>query len=563
MAAGKILVLGIDGATLDLILPWSQAGKLPVFRQLIHEGAYGKLRSTIIPSSAPAWTSFMTGKNPGKHGIFSFFQLIPGTYKIGITSGKQREGKTLWSILSEAGKSVGVLNVPMTYPAESVNGFNIAGYPSPSYHNTYFSYPRGFVGEIQETFGSYPAAPHTRDRILKGDIDGAIEELFEGLELRGKISRFLRNRDPLDFFCEVITETDQAQHFFWHLTDIHHPRYDPILVKRYGNVILSVYKKIDKLLGDILGELGREWTLIIMSDHGACVNHKGNSTLQGWLRNLGVLQARQSAPHPFIHRVKKLMRLLYPWVKDLSPRSIKDIVARLVPNLSLSVNDYMLGGTSFEEIAWNKTKAFWLWELLWVNLEGRQPMGIVPRGEEYERLRDYLIVQLLQARDYKTGQRVIREVFKKEEVFNGKYLEEAPDLQILWDESVVISGMTGLREGEQEHRVAFPREDDIRTGEHSLFGTLILWGRGIKKDCLLSNAEILDLSPTILHIMGQPIPSDMDGRVLTEAFESDFLRHPVRYEKAPREGSEGSEEAYDEEEMKEIREQLKGLGYLG
>jgi len=200
---------------------------------------------------------------------------------------------------------------------------------------------------------------------------------------------------------------------------------------------------------------------------------------------------------------------------------------------------------------------------LWVNMEGRQPKGIVARGQEYEHVRDYLLTQLLQAKDYKTGQKVIREVFKKEEVFKGKYLDEAPDLQILWDEGGVISGMTAQREGEPEYRVAFPREDDIRTGEHSPFGLVILWGRGIKKGHVLSNAEIVDLSPTILHLMDQPIPPDMDGRVLVDAFEGEFLKRPIRYEKAPRDGGEAREEAYSEKEMKEMREQLKGLGYLG
>jgi predicted AlkP superfamily phosphohydrolase/phosphomutase len=557
------MVVGIDGATLDLVVPWSQSGELPVFKRLIDEGVHGKLRSTIIPSSAPAWTSFMTGKNPGKHGIFSFFRLMPGTYKIGITNGKQRDGRTLWSILSDAGKKVGVINVPLTYPAESVNGFHIAGYPSPSYRDPYFSYPRGFAGEIQRVFGSYPVIPNTRGRLLKGDIGGAIEELFRGLELREKISHFLRTRYPLDFFCDVITETDQAQHFFWHLTDNHHPRYDPTLAKQYGNVILSIYKRIDKFLGDILKWLGEEWTLILVSDHGACMNHKGNSTLQGWLQNLGMLQVRPSPRHHLIHLLKMLMRWLYPLAKDFSPRGVKDMVTRIIPNLSLSTNEYMLGGTSFDEIAWDKTKAFWLWELLWINLKSRQPKGIVARGEEYEQVRDYLLTQLLQAKDYKTGQRVIREVFKKEEVLKGKYVDEAPDLQILWEERDVISGMTARRENEQKDRVAFPREDDIRTGEHSPFGMVILWGRGIKKGHLLSNAEIVDLSPTILHMMDQPIPSDMDGRVLVDAFEADFLERPIRYEKTPGDGNAGGEEAYGEEEMKQIREQLKGLGYLG
>jgi len=196
MTPCKIMVMGIDGGTLDLVVPWSQSGELPNLKRLIDEGVCGKLRSTVIPSSASAWTSFMTGKNPGKHGIFSFFRLIPGTYKIGITSGKQRDGKTLWSILSDAGKKVGIINVPMTYPAESVNGFHLAGYPSPSYRDPYFSYPRGLGGEIQKVFGSYPAIPNTRGRLLKGDVDGAIEELCSAFDLKEKIfSAFLLASD--------------------------------------------------------------------------------------------------------------------------------------------------------------------------------------------------------------------------------------------------------------------------------------------------------------------------------------------------------------------------------
>lgn len=563
MRPHKIMVVGIDGATLDLIIPWSTSGELPVFRRLIEEGVHGKLRSTAIHSSASAWTSFMTGKNPGKHGIFSFYRLIPGTYKIDITSGRQRDGKTLWSILSEAGKQVGVVNVPMTYPAESVHGFNIAGFPSPSYPDTHLSYPRQLLGEIIDTFGSYPEVPNTRGHVLKGDIYGAIQGLVSPLELREKISQFLRDKYHLDFFCEVITETDQAQHFFWHLTDTHHPRYDPTQVKKHGDVILSLYKKIDTLLGTIIEELSEEWILIIMSDHGACLNHKGHSALQNWLKNLGFLHLRQGSSYHPITLAKMAIRHLYPLAKEFSPRIVKEMMKRFFPNVSLPIDDYLPGRASFDDIVWDKTEAFWLWELLWINLEGRQPKGIVARGEQYERLRDNIRDQLIQARDYKTGRRVIREVFRKEEVFKGKYLDEAPDIGILWDESDVISGITSQREDESEYRVAFPRQDDIRTGEHSLFGTLILWGQGVKRGQVLSHVEIIDLAPTILHVMGQPIPSDMDGRVIVEAFESDFLKHPIRYERGVGDDERGLDETYSEDEREEIRERLKGLGYLG
>jgi predicted AlkP superfamily phosphohydrolase/phosphomutase len=557
------MIVGIDGGTLDLIIPWTTSGELPVLKRLIAEGVYGKLRSTPIHSSASAWTSFMTGKNPGKHGIFSFYRLIPKTYKIDIASGRQRDGKTLWTLLTEAGKRVGVINVPMTYPAESVLGFNIAGFPRPSLRDAHVSYPRELVDEIIETFGGYPTIPNIRGYVLKDDIDGATQELFGGLELRERISGFLRNKYSLDFFCEVITETDQAQHFFWHLTDVQHPRYDPIQVERHGDLILSLYKRVDRLLGNIIEELSEDWILMVMSDHGACLNHRGQSTVQGWLRNLGLLHVRQDPLYYPIPLAKRLTRCLYSLAKEFSPRVVKEVAKRFIPNLSPLVDDYLPGRASFDDIVWEKTEAFWLWELLWINLQGRQPKGIVARGAEYERLCDYIIEHLAQAKDYETGRPVIREAFKKEKVFKGKYLDEAPDIGILWDESGVISGMTSRKEGESECRVAFPRRDDIRTGEHSMYGTLILWGQGVKSGQVLSNAEIIDLAPTILHVMGQPIPSDMDGRVLTEAFHSGFLDHPIRYQEITGDSATGREETYSEDERREISERLKGLGYLG
>ena len=132
MKAPRLLIVGLDAATFDLICPWIAEGKLPNLAALMKNGAWGRLASILPPVTPPAWTSFMTGKNPGKHGIFHFLGARPGTYKLSYLNAASRRAKTIWRILSDAGYTVGTMNVPFTCPPEHLNGFQISGMDTPS-----------------------------------------------------------------------------------------------------------------------------------------------------------------------------------------------------------------------------------------------------------------------------------------------------------------------------------------------------------------------------------------------------------------------------------------------
>ena len=122
----KSLVIGLDGVPLGLIQKWSEAGELPVLSRFFKYGASGPLRSTMPPTSAAAWSSFVTGKNPGQTGVYDFLYREQGSYNFSPANGRRRDGQSLWHILSTAGKRVGVVNVPLSYPAEPVNGWIIS-----------------------------------------------------------------------------------------------------------------------------------------------------------------------------------------------------------------------------------------------------------------------------------------------------------------------------------------------------------------------------------------------------------------------------------------------------
>ena len=128
----KVICIGLDGATFDLIRPWLSKGKLPNIGRIIKDGVWGELESVIPPVSAPAWTSFMTGKNPGKHGIFGFKKEKQGTYEELFVNRKLIKSETLWKCLSDVGKKVIVINVPLTYPPEEINGYLMSGMDTPS-----------------------------------------------------------------------------------------------------------------------------------------------------------------------------------------------------------------------------------------------------------------------------------------------------------------------------------------------------------------------------------------------------------------------------------------------
>ena len=123
----RVLVIGLDGASLRLIKSWASEGKLPTFKKMLEKGVSGGLRSVIPPYTPPAWTSFMTGKNPGKHGIFGFMDFPPGTYRLSFPNFNNLKSPPFWSEVD--GTSV-IINVPSTFPVKEMNGVHISGFVS-------------------------------------------------------------------------------------------------------------------------------------------------------------------------------------------------------------------------------------------------------------------------------------------------------------------------------------------------------------------------------------------------------------------------------------------------
>jgi predicted AlkP superfamily phosphohydrolase/phosphomutase len=542
----RVLVIGIDGATFDLIRPWAEAGDLPNLARLMAEGAHGPLESTLPPVTSPAWPTFATGVNPGKHGVFDFIRPMGGRFE--LVNATSIRVPTLWQILSEAGRRVGVMNVPVTYPPAPVNGFIISGMLSPASGN--ITYPADLLDRYADRMKPYRIAPHVQYK--PGNEMAFTADLLDLVERRGEYALQLMADYPHDFLMFHFLSTDTMQHAFWKFVDPTHPRYDPGAAARYGPALKRLHQRIDGFIGQMLDRLTDDTTVIVMSDHGFGPLHTVVN-LNLFLLERGLLQLKRGA---------------WSWFKTglfrvgLTPASFWHLIERAglqnyVWHVSKSTRNKVVGKfLSFDDVDWSRTLAYSIGHVgqIYVNLRGREPEGVVEPGAEYEAVRHRVAEALQDLRHPATGQPLVDQVIPGDQVAHGPYVNRGPDLHVVLDGYRAIAFPLFATDG----RIV-TRQIRGDSGCHRLHGVFVAWGPEVRPGEAVEGARILDLAPTILHLMGLPVPDDMDGRVLTEVLSTS---HPVERRPAGLAG-EGAGAGLSVEETAEVEERLRALGYLG
>jgi len=512
----KVIVIGLDGATFDLIEPWVRKGKLPTFEKLMKEGVYGTLNSTIPYATIPAWPSFATGCNPGKHGFYDFFKEKDDGYEMTVElyPSKAIKQLTIWEILSQYGKKVVVINVPGTYPPKKINGYIITGMLTPP--GARYTYPPEFQKELIEKIGEYKVF---FSALSAKDPEILLKDLERTLEMRIKVTEYLWKEKKPDFLMIVDNGSDRAQHELWRFIDPLNPLYNPDEIKKFGNPLLRYYQIVDNALQRIINLLDEDTILIIMSDHG-----------QGPLRKFVNLNMFLIQEGFMAVKKKALSRIRYfLFNHGFSPRNLYDFLRkfhieryasdRINQERRLSLLNKFFFSTS--DIDWPKTKAFasGVTGAITINLKGRQPQGRVRLGKEYEKLREEIIDKLHKLKDPETGNKVVSNVYKREEIYKGPYLNKAPDIIAIANEGYEFFGMYG-----------FPFSQVVEStfgnsGSHRPNGIFMCVDGAekgiIKRGVRVESVSILDIAPTILHIMGLPASPGMDGVALDKILEVD------------------------------------------
>jgi predicted AlkP superfamily phosphohydrolase/phosphomutase len=542
----KMFVIGIDSATFSIINVLRRKGMLPTLDTLINEGVSAPLTSTMPPVTPPAWVSFMTGVNPGKHGVFDFYAPPSYGYERPVLNAHFIKAKTLWRIISDHEKMVGIINVPMTHPPERVKGFIIPGMQY-GYDGPDFAYPPSIMQEIKKNIGNYRVVYGDLQGLYTDNLDTLIREWDDILEIRKKTTLYLMDRYEWDFFMVVFYVLDVIQHHFWKFYDPTHPRHRN---SRYRDVIPYFYKKVDSVIGEIIKHLDRETTILILSDHGAGPE-KLSFFINSFLAREGFLSFKRVLiplwkfrwPHLFYKGIRRMGFRGVSWVVPLS--HLKTLGRAIDPREGLNISYF---------IRWDKTRAYagnHTEQGIYINLRGREEEGIVEPGREYETLRDEIISRL------STIDGLDLKIYKKEDIYTGKYTSYAPDI------------ILKINDGDCIMQKEFYHKDLIghaykTSGTHRENGIFIAYGKPLKRGVRITNPHIMDMAPTILYTIGLPVPEDMDGRILIECFKDDFIKeNPVRVDKTPAKMvDKHGEGVYSSEDSEKMKSTLRSLGYF-
>jgi len=542
----RVLVIGLDGATFDIIKPLVAKGRLPTLGRLMDQGSHGVLRSAYPPITPTAWTSFATGKNPGSYGIYDFQRVDPETYVFEPVPANQHGQRTLWRILSEMGRRSVVLDVPFTYPPESIDGCIITGYGTPTTKDTVFTYPPQLRDELAARCGSCEVATVGG----RSDLDASYFEQWDQiLSSRACISSHLMDEVDWDFYMIVYGVTDNLQHTLWAFLEPQHPAYHSAEGQHYRERLFSYYERVDQLAGELLTRCDGNTHVLVMSDHGF-----GSTRTSKYLSKLLIDEGL--IRYKGLPLLSKSTTWLMQWLLDLyhSTPLLGNIIRRLSGRQKAGLKQALTRSTllpTAENVDWDHTLAFpgGYGLQVYVNRRDRFSQGTVSPGVEYEELVEHISERLLSLADPVSGDPVVKAVHRAQDVYRGPFADQAPDLIVEY--SNVYSPDRTETSG--------PLNPGLE-GNHTMEGVFVGYGSHILPHVAVE-PQISDLAPTALYLLGQPVPEDMNGRVLTEIIEPDYLAdHPVTYSEATAGAASG--EGYSAEEAESIREQLRALGYI-
>ena len=542
MATKKFLIIGLDGATFDVINPLIKEGRMPNIENLIKEGASGVLQSTIPPVTSSAWLSMATSLTPGKTGIYDFIKRTQENgYRFTMVNSSDYRGRAVWDYLSNSGKRVGIVNYPNLYPPYKINGFFVSGgIGSPK--ESAFTYPLELENEVKQFIG-YDRQLNLKDPKYK-NLDLFINDVNDMFKKRLDCTKYLLAEKEWDLFWAVFPETDWIQHMMWKYIDPHHSDYRELEAKRYRDKFKRFWNLVDKGIGELKEITGGKVNIVIASDHGFGPCYNQSFRLNTWLKYEGYFKPKKRASTIFwlgkklrrglkkiveLFRIDRRMPLLVHWGK------------RATTSLAILVN----------VINYKNSIAF-------------DPGHIGTFGGIY--INDYVvkdpalkekIKREISDKLYKYGKEndLNIEIYRPEKLYGNKF-ENSMDLII----RVNKGGCTVEKWGfDKQILDKLPPRISFLSGTHRINGVFIASGPDFAQ-AKVKQARLWDIPPTILYCFSEPIPDSMEGRVLMEAVKG---KEQPRYEKGRfKDTWESKKKVLTNNEEKEIKKQLSDLGYF-
>ncbi len=538
----RALVVGFDGALLHLCDRFIAEGRMPTLASIGESGASGELLSVNPYNSAVAWSSLMTGTNPGRHGVYDFVLPLNGDYGYRVATRRDRRVPALWNRVSEAGGRVAVVNIPMTFPAEPVNGVMVSGMDAPGLDSRAV-HPSSHLAELRRSSPDYRIVSKAARDAAAGNFEAAERELDQVMRARARyVSSLISNRD-FDLVIVNLEATDGAHHFFWQHHDPSHPRHDPALASKFGDTIGRVYSAADEELGRLIESYDPD-TVFVLSDHGGVGTSDWVVFMNDWLLRIGMLALD---PKP----VASVGQRLYGEAKNRLSVPARQALRPIFGKVLQKAKKAALYG----DFNWSMSSAYALMQpAVWLNMRGREPAGTVTDNEAGQ-VRADIIGAAAELR-LPDGIRVFDDATPGDSLYVGD-APHSPD--VIFE---LAAGMHIRSRNTMARPTHLGRLTELGTylpsGVHSPRGMISAAGRGIVRRGRVGPGHIYQVTPSILEILGIPAPA-LDGRPF------DFVEPPPQpHGVAPAVvTSDAAQEAYlNEEEEAEVLDRLRGLGYV-
>lgn len=539
----KTLLIGLDGATFTLLDPLMDGGVMPFLKSFMAGGARADLRTIVPALTPPAWTSLLTGHTPGHHGIFDFFQLeAPGSKQIRLTTSRDLRCRTVADWINRQGLAANILNFPAHFPAPAIDGAVIAGW-MPWRQLRLGCHPDGLYDELKRLPGFSPREL-TMDMAQEASAtEGADEsELIAWVEMHARreehwleVVRYLLAAHPAPLTAILFDGPDKVQHLCWRFLDparIEHLTPEEQAIR---GAALDFYRRLDRVLAQLVALAGPETTVVIASDHGF-----GATTevfhINAWLAAHGYLA----------------------WDPAAQPGG--DTTGGILGMNRLTRH------TGW--IDWRRTTAY-------VSTPTSNGIHIVLADdndgygvarEDYADFRAELAQALLTWEDPATHTPVVTEAWTREQIFPGEAAASGPDLTLVLRDGGLVSILPVA-----EAEIVQPRAQ--AAGTHRPLGIFAAQGPDIRPGCVLPELSILDIAPLLLYSLDVPIPDDLEGRVPMELYSAERqARQAVTLAHGDENGGDafsrrkghpaGDQPVYDDESQAAILARMRALGYL-
>jgi predicted AlkP superfamily phosphohydrolase/phosphomutase len=524
----RVLVIGWDGADWRILDPMLEQGALPNLSALIERGGRGVLRSTLPTHSWAAWPSFLTGVDPADHGVYDILEPRKEGRQLPVSYRSIKE-RTFLADLAAAGVETICVNVPLTFPAPQVSGTLIAGGVLPKRRT--FTYPATLTDDLERAGVPWPING-TSWVTFRNRPEALLEEARRFILARHRAIEHLMDTSDWRATVAVYVETDRIQHCLSSHISPDHPDYAELSRTPVASKVVDLYRSLDECMGRLVDRARPDDLVIFMSDHGmqSCT---GAVNMDRLLDSLGFLEF--SASNALFGPMQ--------WgpVRSLARKAYDALGLHGRVSLPHSVN-------------WTKTRAYTsvrsTGEGISVNLAGREPDGIVDRAD-FDRVRDEVAERVGSFVDRRTGRRPVGRIWRREEIFKGRYADLAPDLLL---EPAHLYSLT--------HAKAKVEKADWMSGDHRVDGVLAAAGASVSGSAFPESARLVDLAPTILGAVGAAPSVHHSGAILHALVGSQTAAAAAEAKATDWGGLTNESQGLDDAEAEEVEEHLRGLGYL-